>query len=53
MNDNEASKVCEEVSGKLWVDRYAPRTYTDLLSEEVNVKLFLPEHLQCVNEVIN
>ena len=33
----ETSDVCEEVPQKLWVDRYAPRTYTDLLSEEVNI----------------
>lgn len=31
----EPLEACDEVSDKLWVDRYAPRTYTDLLSEEV------------------
>jgi len=36
----ETSEACEEVPDKLWVDRYAPRTYTDLLSEEVNILLF-------------
>jgi len=38
---NEPSEIGEkEIPGKLWVDRYAPRTYTDLLSEEVNVTIF-------------
>jgi len=38
----EPSQACDEVPGKLWVDRYAPRTYTDLLSEEVrNFQLFV------------
>jgi len=37
----EPMEACEEVPGKLWVDRYAPRTYTDLLSEEVNELIFL------------
>ena len=36
----EVSEACEEVHHKLWVDRYAPRAYTDLLSEEVNMILF-------------
>jgi len=36
----ESAEACEEGPRKLWVDRYAPRTYTDLLSEEVNVSLF-------------
>ena len=31
----------EEVPHKLWVDRYAPKTYTDLLSEEVKSCFFL------------
>jgi len=36
----EVSEACDEVPHKLWVDRYAPRTYTDLLSEEVAAILF-------------
>ena len=36
----EPLEACEEVPDKLWVDRYAPRTYTDLLSEEVNELIF-------------
>jgi len=31
----DQSEARGEGPGKLWVDRYAPRTYTDLLSEEV------------------
>ena len=37
MEVNEPSEASEkEAPDKLWVDRYAPRTYTELLSEEVN-----------------
>jgi len=48
----EPSEASEEVPRKLWVDRYAPRTYTDLLSEEVNMSLFSQgKLLQCINVV--
>jgi len=48
----EASDVCEEVPSKLWVDRYAPRAYTDLLSEEVwSYFHWLSELLSCVSVV--
>jgi len=40
----EQLEAGEDVPGKLWVDRYAPSTYTDLLSEEVQ-QLQLGYHL--------
>lgn len=33
----ELSEASNEIPHKLWVDHYAPRSYTDLLSEEVKV----------------
>ena len=34
--DDDIEDLSESIQKDLWVEKYAPRKYTDLLSEEVN-----------------
>ena len=52
-NDREESSDGESEEGKpaLWVERYAPRRYTELLSDEVNVPICMQFYV-CLSNLI-
>lgn len=40
VDDDEEETVCTEPEKLLWVEKFAPRMYTDLLSDEVSEELY-------------